>query len=139
MHSGFSVLVALLLSLFHHGAITTNTTLDANVTPTVTVTVTPSVTPSDTPSVSPTDTPSITPSVTPVVSPTVTPSVTPSVSPSGTPNPSGTPQGEGDKDDMWGFVPANIKAFFGLSNAASHHEQNEQRFEQKHGTNRDGK
>ena len=129
MHAGFSLLVALFLSLLHNGQITTNTTFDADITPTVTVT--PTVTPTGTPdvTVTPTDVPSVTPTDVPTITPTVTPSATPSVSPSI------TPSGDGDKDDMFD-LGASIKAFFGLSNAAAHHEINEQRFIQKHGHSR---
>ncbi len=111
MNTGFSLFVALLLSLFHHGNLSTSAL-------TVAADVTPSVTPTDTivPTVTPTDTP--TPSV------TITPSV--------------TPTGDGDKDDMLG-LHADVHALFGLMNAAFHHEQNEQRFEDKHGSSPDSK
>ena len=108
MNTGFSVLVALFLTLFNHGHI------NANVQTTADVTVTPSVTPTET----------ITPTVTPSETVTPTETITPTVSPS--PKPTG----------IWNgirWVPANIRAFFGLSNAAKHHEDNEERFESRHG------
>jgi hypothetical protein len=114
MNTGFSVLIALLLTLFQHGHI------NANIQTTADVTVTPSVTPTET--ITPTVTPSETVTPTETITPTVT--VTPTVSPS--PEPTG----------IWNgirWVPANIRAFFGLSNAARHHEINDERFESKHG------
>ncbi|MDE2026567.1 MAG: hypothetical protein KGJ07_08840, partial [Patescibacteria group bacterium] len=90
-----------------------------------TATVTPTVT------IAPTNTPTVTPTDTPIV--TVTPTVT--TSPTVTPVPT---LGDGDKDDLLN-LKADVHALFGLMNAAFHHEQNEQRFEQKHGVNRDDK
>ena len=104
----------MIISLFvhllnpHNGAINAQTNIQTDVTPTETPSVTPSITPSET----------LTPTVTPTE--TVTPSATPSPKPTG----------------IWNgirWVPANIRAFFGLSNAADRHERNEERFEQKHG------
>ncbi|HET9946497.1 MAG TPA: hypothetical protein VFQ63_00340 [Patescibacteria group bacterium] len=125
MNTGFSILVAFLLSLLHHGDATLNaqTTAQVEVTPTVT----PSVSPTET--ITPTDT--VTPSVTPDV--TVTPSVTPSVSVT----PTGLPKGDGDKDDMLG-LKADFHGLVGLMNAAFHHETNETRSESRHGGNDDG-
>lgn len=129
MNTGFSILVAFLLSLLHHGDASLNaqTTAQVEVTPTVT----PSVSPTET--ITPTDT--VTPSVTPDV--TVTPSVTPSVSVTPTGLPTGLPKGDGDKDDMLG-LKADFHGLVGLMNAAFHHETNETRSESRHGGNDDG-
>lgn len=129
LNTGFSVLVALLLTLLHHGHVSANTTADIDVTPTVTATPSVTVTPTDMPSVTPTDAPSVTPTETPSITPSVTPSATPSVVPTG--------DEDGDKDDMLG-LGAKIRAFFGLSNAFHHHEINEERFLEKHGHERPG-
>lgn len=106
----FSVVLTFFVHLMNPNPVKTDATVTADVT------VDPSGTPTVTPLVTPTGT------VTPTV--TITPSVTPSVSPE--------PTGDGDKDDMFG-LKADAHAFFGLMNAALHHEQNESRFEAKHG------
>lgn len=125
MHAGFSVLVALLLSLLHHGNISASTTLTADITPAVTVTVTPSVTPSETPSLEPSDTPAPT-----TVTPTPTATVSPSVKP--------TEDRDGDDDndgDGHGRHRGRGKGdgLTGLLNAIFHHDENNERFEDKHG------
>lgn len=106
MNIAISMIISMFVHLMnpHFAAVNTQTTIQTDVTPTETPTVTPSVTPTGT------------------ITPTVT--VTPSASPS--PKPTG----------IWNgirWVPANIKAFFGLSNAAGRHERNEERFETNHG------
>lgn len=111
------IALSILLTLFGHlmnpgHSLANQTTVQADVT------IEPSVTPSVTPEETTTPTETVTPTVT----------VTPSVSP--------VPTGDGDKDDMLG-LKADAHAFFGLMNAAFHHEQNEKRFEQKHGVSVD--
>lgn len=129
--SVFLMLAGIFLPHNHNLSANAQTTVQADVT------VAPSVTPTDNPTVTPTPSDvTVTPTVTvaPSVAPTVTPAPTATVSPTVTPTPA--QQGDGDKDDMLG-LKADVHALFGLMNAALHHEQNEQRFDTKHGVNRD--
>lgn len=114
MNIAISMIISMFVHLMnpHAAALNTQTNIQTDVTPTETPSITPTTT------VTPTEMPTGT------ITPTEMPSVTPSASP--TPQPTG----------IWNgihWVPANIRAFFGLSNAASRHERNEERFEAKHG------
>lgn len=124
-----SLILSALLSLLNPGNVShAQTQVQADVTVEPSVTPLPSsVQTTETPEDSPT--PTISPTVTPVVSPTPDVSVTPT--PVATVTPTPTMEGDKDKDDMIN-INADVHAFFGLMNAAFHHETNEDRSEQKH-------